>query len=102
MEDILPNQQIGVMDLPEERKREEENELQDVLKSRPILNDLMEWFDETIAETDSIEALQFDNFTNENDLRVQILAKRQLKYLLTSKKSELWSKMKSLQEESNG
>lgn len=102
MEDVLPNQQSGILEIPEERKLEEESVLQDLIKSKPVLQDLLDWFDESIAQTDSISSLQLDNFTQENDLRAQILAKVQLKMLLTSKRSELWSKIQALKEETNG
>ena len=100
--DPLPNNgQHFLPEVPDERKKEENDEKNKIAAHLPVLEDIKQWFDEQIKATDSLaNVLETTKSYNAQDVSIKeaIVAHSIVSQLMATKRDELVNKITTFKE----
>lgn len=89
----MPNEgSVFIPEEPEEQVKQEEQERGVVKGSAPIFEELIEWFGEKIADTDSIKSVMATCREGDYEMRETVIAYDIVRKILENKKQDLETK----------
>lgn len=88
MADNYPNNSDTFMDVPEEREEQERKEQVRVTSSIPVIQDVLDWFDDAAESFNSNDTLNITIETPESTVKHAVLLRKAMREVLNIKAEE--------------